>query len=501
MWTVQEAAIPKPENVHAIFKGERAPLFTVPDFMAGNYELWLLTAIRELVRMEPGTEAPLSDILRLTLGRQCKDPRDKISSLYGVFRRSVLNRRRKIIFDSPEELEQQQQHFANPTKMWKISDNEIGTEAQDGTVVKFKLEPRRYSPPLPPDYDKSVMEVYIDTTWWFLQHREWHIFFIGGMSDSERAETNPTIILPSWVPDLTRISGLRRTSYRPWHIHFTRTYSRFAEPRQSDFPDWPLHNHDKQSLEIVGRLADTVRVTSEEMPAFDSTPRQCEDRIEWLRELHESEYFNENDQYFKDVLYVMFAFLEQIRQQNGHAVSATTVARVLRFENEQIVRIFQICEEFLHMAGWDCGHAAARQQLYELPLGEAVQSQLPTSPEKLHKYEQWAGYEKEDRYDMWVKVIEELSSISRHTLFWTKDEHVGMSLGTPRKSDSLIALDVLDPALVLILRKAEDFSENYWHLVGGATIDVVEGAGQSAERAEEKPCQNVEGDWVRFKVI
>lgn len=221
MWTLQEAVI-APHNRVFILANEyliRLVVLSARGLSKTFEKLFSLKLALLSPVLHQFAPTKIAELLQWGRERQCSDARDKIFALYWIISRVITNERSKF----PE-----------------------------------------------PDYDKSISQVYTETTAWTIVYQEdLRILYLTPLSSSEYRQSSPSADLPSWVPDFGRLSTLRRLdSASPIH------QSAFAASCKVT-PRSEFLSH-QQQMRVSGIVHDVVRDVSDELPSWESWDQNYE---------------------------------------------------------------------------------------------------------------------------------------------------------------------------------------------------------------------------------
>jgi hypothetical protein len=399
---MQEVVVPAHNNILLLTSSGTLPIMASQKFVSGAISLARLQLLRLSMGNWPGMEHwKLSSILQYTLDRRCYLPQDKIYALYGILKRK---------------------------------------------------SPKTAQLTLPAvDYRKSVAQVYTEITWWALMQGDLQMLFLGAIANSERVEVEASGELPSWIPDLARISKLNRA---PMSTVTLPGWSSGLQLKERRIIEYPKYDMKQQILELMGHEVDTVVLTSPELPRLSHLLRHDQSRMKKPELLDILKLFMRK----------LFSFNCATQQQFGKTVQPQQLAYLLGgTTKDSTLQILTMFDQLFRDNRGKWNEAGATEILYRL---SSEHHSVGNDPSGISTCDVTAG-EAVDHFSYFVST---LVFRSCYTLFATEAGRFGISLGTAIAGDVIAIVDALDQPLIFRANKKGVDHLETWRLVGDASV-------------------------------
>ncbi|KAI0100896.1 heterokaryon incompatibility protein-domain-containing protein [Nemania sp. FL0031] len=402
MWTLQEAIVPLPHHVYFLIGKYTVPLDILNDSKYGlAHDFYSIRLTNE--------DRGLAEMLYTARNRQCKDPRDKYFALYSISRRSNINLRD----DFPE-----------------------------------------------PDYNQSTKDVYIEWAYWALtKMKDARILYLSVLSESELRATEPTSVLPSWVPDPFRLSFLNRNKRNS-----------FFPSVESDFDATPksIPNFDITAdrwfgdeklvkLKARGKIIDEIIITTDEIP---ESQLKLDDYDQWQRQLMSI---------LQDFVYRAFELgIFDRGWISGVDAFWRAVLHVSQLNNSDMWR--EQCLRYVFSEKASLYEESKQSKRYRDLVCDVTGRRLPTMAVPSTSWPSSAPLASGNDLPKGMRsgsanVIVTFSEVEKHKIIITKSKRVGLVIGAIRTGDKVAFCSGLSK--VLVLRPIGKF----FSLIGHGFID------------------------------
>lgn len=277
------------------------------------------------------------------------------------------------------------------------------------------------------------------------------MLFLGAIANSERVEVEASGELPSWVPDLARISKLNRA---PMSTVTLPGWSSGLQLKERRIIEYPKYDMKQQILELMGHEVDTVVLTSPELPQLSHLLRHDQSRMKKPELLDMLKLFMRK----------LFSFNCAIQQQFGKTVQPQQLAHLLGgTTKDSTLQILTMFDQLFRDNRGEWNEAGATELLYRLSSGHySVGNDLSG----ISTCDVIVG-ETVDHFSYFVST---LFFRSCYTLFTTEAGRFGISLGTAIAGDVIAIVDALDQPLIFRANKRGVEHLETWRLVGDASV-------------------------------
>ena len=402
LWTFQEGIVPRSHRVYFLIGKYTVPLDILNDRNYGlAHEFYLMRSTNR--------DRDFADIVHTVRNRQCHDPRDRYFALYSVLR--LLNM---------------------------------------GSYIDFPE----------PDYSKRIKDVFIEAAYWaFRDRNDARFLYHAILSQTELNCTSSIATLPSWVPDLHRLSLLQRktrnTFFPDTKMNYHAAPGSMAQFKVSAEPWFGMEILDV--LELKGVVLDTIDFATIEIPEANM---QIEDSDNWqLRMKKTLEQFLIRA--FELGFFTKSTWIS-INNSFWKAVMHSTQSSALMPWQEQCLRyIFSekasLIEETKQLARF--------RKLIQDETGNALPTiNLSRGFWPPHSAQPSATRRPSQSFTTIFNEIE------KHKIFLTRGHCIGVALGDVQKGDRIAVASGF--CKTLVLRKAGD----RWSLIGHGFVDgIMEG--------------------------